>query len=69
MVIPGGAQVRRGARFLPSKGSGDTYFIITSDSLSTGFSSGLQEERHVTALPCTVPAPAAQSLQLCEALS
>lgn len=34
--------LRREAGSLPSKGSGDTYFIITSDSLSTGFSSGLQ---------------------------
>ena len=41
---PGRTHVRNGARRPPSKGSGDTYFMITSDSLSTGFSSGLQEE-------------------------
>lgn len=41
----GGAHIRNGARRPPSKGSGDTYFMITSDSLSTGFSSGLQEEQ------------------------
>lgn len=41
---PGGAHIRNGARHPPSKGSGDTYFMTTSDSLSTGFSSGLQEE-------------------------
>jgi len=41
---PGGAHVRNRARCPLNKGSGDTYFMITSDSLSTGFSSGLQEE-------------------------
>lgn len=41
---PGGAHVRNGARCPLSKGSGNTYFMITSDSLSTGFSSGLQGE-------------------------
>lgn len=41
---PGEGHVRNGARCPPNNGSGDAHLMITSDSLSTGFSTGLQQE-------------------------
>lgn len=40
----GEAHVRNGARYPPNNGLRDTYLMITSDSLSTGFSTGLQKK-------------------------